>query len=259
MSDPATLTDAVEAIKGQAERKERAENIDTKVATAQGTVTSLNDDVAELAEAVETLQFYRQLLDQMFGTNEPPNVQTALEEAEDAVRSNKSDIVAALVENTDGGPGTPINELRKDVTAATKSVSQATESVKERLRSHKSEWEDRLSSARELQEIIGGQNDEFAKTVRWLEKIVTETMWEPERTASTVVTNWENATTQWENHEDLQGLKAFQQKHGLSNDAIQKVERLSSQSDLTLFDVDIEVLAELKDVSQLADAIELSI
>lgn len=259
MSDAAKLSDSVEAIKEKAERKEMAEHIDEKVATAQGTISTLNDDVRELAEAVETLQFYRQLLDEMFEGNEPPGVQSALEDAESAVRSNKTDIIDTLVENPEGGQGTSVNELRKEVTDATSSVKTATDSVKDVLRGYKNEWEKRLSSARDLQEIIGGQYDEFAKTVSWLEQIIGEQMWDSQRTASSVVTNWENATDQWENHQDLQGLDAFQKTHDLSDDAVEAVERLSSNTTLTLDDVDVDVLEELKGVDQLADAVELSI
>lgn len=259
MTDTATLSEAVEAIEEQTDRKETAENIDEKVATAQGTASKLNSDVRELAEAVETLQFYRQLLDKMFGGNEPPSVQSALDEAEAAVRSDKSDIVDALVENTEGGRGTPINESRKDVTGATSSVKDATESVKDRLRGYKSDWEDQLSSARDLQAIIGGQNDEFAKTVSWLEEIITTSMWNSGQSVSKVTTNWENATAQWERHQDLQGLDEFQETHGLSDDAVEAVNRLSSRSNLTLADVDIDVLRELKRIDQLENAVNLSI
>lgn len=259
MTTTRSLAEAVDAIGEKADRKEKAENIDKKVATALGTLSSLNDDVEELAEAVETLQFYRQILDGMFSGSEPPGVRSALDEAESAVRADKSEIVNALVENVDGERGTPINEIRKDVTGATSSVNEAIESVKNRLRGHQDEWEDRLSSARDLQKIIGEQNDEFARTISWLEEIVTTNMWKPEQTASTVVTHWENATNQWENHQDLQGLDAFQETHDLSDDAVQAVERLSSSSNLTLSDVNVDVLAELKGIDQLAEAVELSI
>lgn len=259
MSETEALTDAVGTIEEQANRKEAAENIDEKVATARGTLSSLNEDVEELAEDLETLQFYRQLLREMFEGDEPTGVHPAVDAAESAVQADYTEIVDALVEDAQGGQGTTINELRKDVTAATSSVNAATDSVKNRLRSYETEWEERLESAKELQVIIGEQNDEFAKTVNWLEKIVTRDMWDPNRTASTVVTNWDNATTQWEGHKDLQGLDAFQQTHDLSDDAVEAVERLSSQSSLTLADVDIDVLDELKDIDQLAEAVELSI
>lgn len=259
MSTNRTLAEAVDAIEEKADRKETAENIDEKVATARGTLSNLNNDVEELADAVETLQFYRQILDEMFGGSEPPGVRSSLDEAESAVRVDKSEIVNGLIENPGGERGTPINEIRKDVTGATSSVNDATESVKNRLRGHQDEWEDRLSSARDLQAIIGEQNDEFARTVSWLEDIVTTNMWKSDRTASTIVTNWENATDQWENHQDLQGLDAFQETHDLSDDAVRAVERLSSSSNLTLSDVDVDVLAELKEIDQLAEAVELSI
>ena len=259
MSKVETLNEVVEAIEEQAERKETAENIDEMVATARGTLSSLNGDVEELADEVETLQFYRQVLGEMFDGNEPSGVRPALEAAETAVQADSDEIINALVENVEGGQGTTINEFQKDVTGATSSVKDATDSVKGSLRSYQSEWEERLESAKELQQIIGEQNDEFAKTVGWLEEIVTRNMWNPERTASTVVTNWNNATTQWESHQDLQGLDAFQKTHDLSDDAVEAVERLSSRSNLTLSDVDIDVLEELKNIDQLAEAVELSI
>lgn len=259
MSTTQTLSESVEAIEKKADRKEKAENIEEQVATARGTLSRLNSDIEELAEAVKELQFYRQLLNEMFGGSELPGVRSALNKAESAVRVNQSEVVDALVEDTGGGTGTTINEIKKDVTDAISSVSKATESVKNRLRAYKNEWEERLSSARHLQQIIGAQNDEFANTVRWLEEIVNTNMWDPDQSASTVITTWEKATNQWEKHQDLQGIDAFQQTHGLSDDAVKVIEQLSSRSSLALSDVDVDVLGELKEIDQLAEAVELSI
>ena len=265
MSDTATLSNAVEAIEEQAERKETAENIDQKVAAASRTVTSLNNDVQELSEKVEVLQFYRQVFveivepAEIIEASEHPNVQSALEEAEDAVKPAQDEIVEALVDNTEGGPGSPVNELRKDVTAATASVKNATEGIRRNLREFQNEWEKRLTSARDLQEIISGQNDEFITTVSWMEKLVTEELWNPETSASTLISKWENAVEQWEAHRELQGLEEFQQTHDLSDDAINAVEKLSSRSSLTLANVDVDVLMELKQIDQLSEAVELSI
>ncbi len=265
MSDITTLSEAVEAVERQAERKETAENIDQKVAAASKTASSLNNDVRELSEKVEVLQFYRQVFAEIVEPSEiiqvfeSPNVQYALEKAEDAVKPIQNEIVEALVENTEGGPGSPVNELRKDVTAATASVKNATEGIQKNLRKFQIEWEERLTSARDLQQIISGQNDEFIKTVNWMEKLVTKEIWSPKRSASTLISNWERAIKQWESHRELQGLEEFQQTYDLSDDAINAVERLSSRSSLTLADVNVDVLAELKQIDQLAEAVELTI
>jgi hypothetical protein len=265
MSDTATLSDAVEAIEQQAERKETAENIDQKVAAASRTASNLNGDVQELSEKVEVLQFYRQVFAEIvepaeiIEAAEHPKVQSALEEAEDAVQPTQDEIVEALVDNTEGGPGSPVNELRKDVTAATASVENATEGIQKHLREFQNEWEERLTSARDLQEIISGQNEEFINTVNWMEKLVTEEIWKPESSVSMLISDWEGAIKRWEAHRELQGLEEFQQTHDLSDDAIDAVEKLSSRSSLTLADVDVDVLTELKQIDQLSEAVELSI
>lgn len=259
MSDAQSLSEAVAAIEEQAERKAASEKIDQKVAEANGTVSNLNSDVQDLADELHTLQYHRQIFVDMFDDDEPPTVESALQEAKDAVDVDRSIIVEGLVENSAGGPETPINNVRKEVTGAKSSVNNAEEEVKNRLRGHQSEWEERLSSARDLQEVIGEQNDEFVRTVDWLEEIVTEKMWEADHSAASVIREWENATAQWEDHQDLQGLDSFQQTHGLSDDAVDAVERLSSHAHLTLDDVDLEVLEELKGIEQLAQAVELEI
>lgn len=259
MSDTRAVSEAVTAIEEKAARKEQAENIDQKVTTARRTVSSLNSDISELTEAVRHLQFYRQILAEMFEEDVPRSVKSALDEAEAAVQLEQSAIVNGLVESPGGDPGTPVAELQRDVSDAKSSVKEVEERVKDIMRAQRNAWRDRLSSARELQGIIGEQNDEFARTVEWIEEIIENKIWNPDSSASAVVREWENATDQWRNHQDLQGLDAFQQTHDLSDDAIGEIEKLSASSDLTLADVDIDVLRELKSIEQLAEAVNLSI
>lgn len=259
MSDVQPLSEAVEAIEEQAERKEASEKVDEKVAAAQGTVASLEDDVRDLAAAVRDLQFHRQILIEMFDADQPGRVQPALEEARAAVDADRSQVVEGLIEDSQSGQGAAIEAVRSDISEAITSVNEAEDVLKDRLRGYQTEWEQRLSSARDLQDIIGDQNEQFVQTVDWLEEIVAEKMWETDHTAGSIVSEWENATAQWEDHQDLQGLDAFQRTHGLSDDAISAVERLSSHSNLTLADVDIDVLEELKQIDPLATAVELEI
>ena len=259
MSDAPTLSKAVESIKTHAERKEAAKNVGESVADARGTASKLNDDLFELAEAVQRLQFFRQILVEMFGEDVPESVHSALDEAKSAVEPEQDAVVDGLTKNPRGERGTPVNELHKDVTGAKRSIKYAEEGLNETLRTHQNKWENRLSSARELQDIIGEQNDEFIRTVNWLESIIENKVQNPENSASAVIREWKNATNQWENHQHLQGLDAFQRTHDLSDDAIDAVERLRSSSDLPLADVDVEVLEELQRIDQLSESVKLSI
>lgn len=264
----ATLSEAVDEIEQQATHKETAENIDEKIRGVEDRAANLNSDIDDLAKAVESLQFYRQvllesfddeLLESTFGQSEPASVAPALDEAQQAIHYEPEDIVDRLIQSTGPKGTTPVNEVRKDVTGAKKSVDDATEDLKDRLRTCENEWEDRFERARQLQDIIGDIDESFSKTLSWLEQLIKVDMWDTTKSANTVVNEWHNATDRWEDYEDLQGLDSFQQTHGLSNDAIAAVERLSSRSSLTLADVDVEVLDELKRVDQLSEAVDLSI
>jgi hypothetical protein len=264
----ATLSEAVNQIERQATRKENAENIDEKIEAARERASNLNGDVNDLADAVGNLQFYRRvllesfeddLLDSTFGQPEPVSVIPALEEAEEAVQYDQEEIVDRLIESTGPKGSTPVDEVRRDVTGAKTSVDDAIEDVKDRLRTCENEWEDRIERAHQLQEIVGEIDESFSGTLDWMERLIKKDMWDTTKSASTVVNEWHNARNQWEEHQDLQGLDSFQRTHGLSDDAIAAVERLSSHSNLTLADVDVGVLEELKQVDQLAEAVDLSI
>lgn len=252
MSDAVTLTNAVERIERKAKQKEDAENIDEKAKSARRSLNRLNGEMEELADAVSKLQFYRQLLYEAFDhPADLPSVTSALEQAEAATKWDSDEVTNKLVDSNTA-------QLQDEVSDATDAVEDATEAVKEELRDYWSDWDEQLSSARELQRIIGQQDDEFARTVNWLERLVHQDMRNPGKSASSIVSEWENATDQWENNESLQGLSAFKETHDLDDETIAVIRQLS-QNSVRLSDVDVDVLRELKQVSDLAYAVELKI
>ncbi|MFA9427071.1 hypothetical protein [Natronorubrum sp. A-ect3] len=252
MSNATTLADAASQIEQKAKNKEDAENVDAKAKSAQRSLERLNKELEELAEAVSKLQFYRRLLREAFSHSDNlPSVTSALEQAEAATERDRNEVTHKLVDLDTA-------RLQQEISDATDEVEEATETVKDELREYWSDWDDRLSSARELQRIIGQQEDKFAQTVNWLERLVHQGMQNPAKNASSIVNEWENASKQWKNNESLQGLSAFKQTHGLDDETVDVIRQLSQDS-VHLSDVDMDVLQELKQVTDLADAVELKI
>jgi len=252
MSDADTLTDAVSRIERKAANKEEAENIDEKVNSANRSLGRLNRELNELAEATEELQFYRQILYEAFDhSNDLSSISTALKEAEKATSVDRDGVVDKLVDME-------TTRYQEQISDATDEVESATDDIKDELRSYWSKWDEDLKSARELQRIIGQQDDEFAQTVDWLDKLVNQDMKNPQKDASSVVFEWENATEQWEENQSLQDLSSFKQTHGLDEETIDVIRDLR-QNSVPLSSVDIDVLRELKQVQDLADAVELEI
>jgi len=252
MSESATISEAVARIEDKAEQKEATESIEDSVDDASSALNRINRSLDDLAEAVEELQFFRQILDEAFSGEEPESVHSAIQAAENAVDADREDMVETLRE---GAP----EQVRSEISAATDQVKDASQKVRTRLNDdYWREWKERVSSAQELQRIIGSQNDEFARTIEWIERLVTKDMQNPQKRAKSVISEWENATAQWSDHQDLQGLSAFQETHDLSDNTIQSIQTMSQDS-VALSDVDIEVLRELKRIPDLEESIDLEI
>lgn len=252
MSESVTISEAVARIEEKAEQKAATESIEDSVDDASSDLNRINRSLDDLAEAVEELQFYRQILDEAFSGEEPESVHSAIQAAENAVDADREDMVETLRE------GSP-EQVRSEINAATDQVKEASQKVRTRLNEdYWREWKERVSSARELQRIIGSQNDEFARTIEWIERLVKKDMQNPQKRSKSVISEWENATAQWSDHQDLQGLSAFQETHDLSDNTIQSIQTMSQDS-VALSDVDIEVLRELKRIPNLEESIDLEI
>jgi len=252
MSETATLSDAVSSIEETADRKTNLETVDEKVSTAERRVKRLSSDLDDLADAIEELQFYRRILADAFDGDVPAAVHSALEDAENAAATDRDALVEQLRDES-------TTALQADIEDATDSVEHATRRVKKRLNDqYWSKWDERISSAKELQEIIGVHNAEFANTIKETERYIKKHMRDPEENAANVVSGWRKVTEQWEQHQDLQGLSAFQETHGLSDEAVSVVQQLSQDS-VTLAEVEINVIQELKDIPDLEAAVTLEL
>jgi hypothetical protein len=73
------------------------------------------------------------------------------------------------------------------------------------------------------------------------------------------VSEWGNATDNWEEHQSLQSFDDFKEKHDLSESTIEDVKTLSKSQQLTLADVSMDTLEEMKRVDELESAVELSL
>jgi hypothetical protein len=252
MSDTQTLSEEVSRIESKAEQKRRTDNLEERVNRAHSSLDHINSELGDLADAVDALQFYREILLEAFDGTEPTVVRRALSDAESVTDRDREDLVVVL---RDGSP----EEFRMQVSETTDDVQAATRKLRDRLDDdHWSVWNQKIAKAEELQQILGGSNREFEKTLNWITQLVNQEMQNPAQSASTVVEQWTNARAQWKDHKDLQDITQFQDTHGISDDAVDTIRTLS-QGSTTLDAVDVDVLRELKGISELAESISLDI
>jgi hypothetical protein len=92
-----------------------------------------------------------------------------------------------------------------------------------------------------------------------MRKLITQKIFNTGNSATSVVKEWGRAKAQWEEGEGFHGLDAFQSEHGLSDETMDAIERLSQHNSLTLENLDIDVLREMKSVKRLSEEVEIQI
>jgi len=139
MSASTPLSEAVSEIEENARAKQNAEQIDQKVTVARSLISNLNADIETLADDVQKLQFYREILDRAFGVSPPGDA--SITEARLAVDKDQEQLVQDLVESgldlddeagqISGGP--EFESYKRDIREAQQAVSRDIDAAKNKL------------------------------------------------------------------------------------------------------------------------------
>ena len=216
------------------------------------------------------------MFEEAFDGSAPMLVSSATQSAEKAIESTQEqlleDVQSSLADDgeTELGSDTDNGNLEVELTpkvskqisqirSAKQMVDNVTEQIEGQLESKQKAWSTKVSAAEELQKILGGQDGDFATTLNHMHTLLTRKLMDSSGSASNFVSQWTNAVSNWEQHQSLQSFDDFQEKHDLSDSTVEDVKTLSQSGELTLADVSLETIKEMKRVDELESAIELSL
>lgn len=276
MSSTESLPTVVEALEDKATKQKQAENTQYHVSVAQHNIREVNKELDGLISVLRELQYYKTVLEEAFDGSVPTVVSSAVQAAEKAIESNQEhlleDVQSGLIGDGETAVGTDsdhdnleveitpkISEQISQIQSAKQMVENVTEQIEGQLESKQTAWSTKVSAAEELQKILGGQDGDFARTLNHMHTLLTRELMEPSGSASNFVSQWTTAVGNWEQHQSLQSFDDFQAKHDLSDSTVEDVKTLSQSEQLTLADVSLETIEEMKRVDELESAIELSL
>ncbi|ELY95127.1 hypothetical protein C483_02146 [Natrialba hulunbeirensis JCM 10989] len=243
---------------------------------ARHNIRKVNSELNDLVKSLEDLQYYKEVHEGAFDGSAPTMTSSAAQTAEKAVETTQED----LLENAQSGgfaddetelgsdddSGDPEVEITPEVQtqisqirSAKKQVDDVTENIEGQLKSKREKWSTKVSAAEELQKILGGQNKDFSRTLNHMHQLLTRELMDSSGSASNFVSQWNKAVNNWEKHQSLQSFDDFQEKHDLSDSTVEDVKTLSQSQQLTLADVSLETVEEMKRVDELESAVELSL
>ncbi|RLM63817.1 hypothetical protein DVK05_12955 [Halorubrum sp. Atlit-8R] len=274
MSGTQSLPTAVDALEDKAREHKQAQNTEYHVSVARHNIREINSELDDLEESVRDLRYYKTVFVEAFDGSVPTMVSSAVQAAENAVEVTQDELLANIQNNAmDEGETvheedltglevelTPeVKKQRSQIRSAKQMVENVSENIQTKLESKRDTWSTRVSAAEELQKILGSQNSDFARTLNHMHQLLTRDLMDSSENASRFVSEWENATDNWEEHQSLQSFDDFKEKHDLSDSTIEDVKTLSKSQQLTLADVSMDTLEEMKRVDELESAVELSL
>ncbi|MFA9417985.1 hypothetical protein [Natrinema sp. HArc-T2] len=276
MSNTQSLPTVVEALEDKAKKHKQAKNTQFYVSVARHNIREVNSELDDLVKSLEDLRYYKTVLEEAFGTSAPTMTSSAVQTAEKAIETTQEELLENAQSDdfdddeaslgSDDGSGDPEVELtpavQKQITqiqSAKRQVDNVTENIESQLKSKREQWSTKVSAAEELQKILGGQNGDFARTLNHMHQLLTRELMDPSGSASNFVSKWKNAVGNWERHQSLQSFDDFQKKHNLSDSTVEDVKTLSESRQLTLADISLDTLEEMKRVDGFASAVKLSL
>lgn len=276
MSSTQSLPTVVGALEDKAKEHKQAENTQFHVSVARHNISEVNGELDNLVESLEDLRYYKTVLEGAFDGSAPTMTSSAVQAAETAVKTTQDDLLENVQSGEVGDDEVDLDsddeqsdlevqltpEVQKQIQqiqSAKQQVDNVRETIESKLESERDEWNEKVNAAEELQKILGGQNGDFSRTLNHMHTLLNRKLMKSTGTGSGFVSEWENAVSSWEEHQSLQSFDDFQENHNLSDSTVDDVRTLSRSQQLTLADVSLDSLEEMKRVDELESAVELSL
>lgn len=284
MSSSQSLPTTVEVLEEKAREHKQAQNTQYHVSVAEYNISELNGELDEFAECLRELKYYKTVLEDAFDGSVPSKTIDAVQMAEKVTEVSQEDLLTNVQrddvgqEETDHGGSDTDSSRRVEVEltdevetqtdqidAAKNQVQEATDRIQTLIENGRESWrgsdawKEKISAAEELQSILGRQSSEFNRALNHLRRLLNQELMNSSESAAEFVRQWERATSNWEKHQSLQSFDSFQDEHDISDSTIGDIRKLSESKRLTLADVSLDSLEEMKSVDELEQSVKLSL
>jgi len=249
------LEESVNAVEEKADRIERAKNTEQKVDSATDSIKRITVKLDDIDTRAEELSFYVSVLEEVFDgdRSDCAGLVDAIDDASQGANIKDEEILTAAEKVSFAGYYSRLD-------SAENSLDDAIDRVKNHI---EDEYIDgraaELNSAKELNSIIGGQNDDFVSHIRKMQSFLRTEVWNTSTSISSLSARWDRLKSEWEEHSSKQGWETFQREHGLSDSTIEDLKQFTGNDPVRLADLSIQSLEEIKEVDELESALQVEL
>lgn len=247
------LESKVSKMEAKAERIETEKHRDSKLDSSKRSINRLTKTLGSIEETAEELAFYVGILEKVFDGKRPDVVVEKIDAARETAAVDDETILEAAEKNR-------FAELVESVGEAEDDLDHAMEEVTDLIEEdYQSPWQDDLDSAKQLNQIIGGGDNEFLDIISNIKTFLEYDIWDSSNSVQGLAAQWERLQDTWERNSGKHGWEQFQQQHGLSEETIEEIRQFTTKDTVRLSDLSITTLEEVKSVSELETALQVEL
>jgi len=247
-----SLAEKAAELEEKAQKAERATNIENRVENARSDIQRVTQELADLEQSINQIQYYSGILTDVFADSQPMAVNDVSSLAIEAVNISDEELLVAADEDK-------LMDIKDQLDNVEDKVDKTTTSIRTQIRTHVDRWKSDIQSARELDRIISGGNSDFSEILYKMENFLTSEIDNPANNSSALANRWERLKSSWEKEGDKHGWDSFQSEYNIRDSTVKKLRKFTNQKSVSLSEFDIENIEDIKKIDELESAVNLRI
>lgn len=225
-------------------------NTEQRVDNAEEDLKKLNHALHKFENSLDELERQRGILAEIFKQSPPPEAVNAHDRAQSIADVTQDDILD-IIDDGNRSLSSHIDEVReiRDI------VDGARHTVDEQLKTIQKEKLADASTAESIQKLVGEDSDAM-KTISRYRSFINSIL-NPNDSVPRLKSQWQGLEKAFQNLDtDWEG---FRQRHGLSQQTIEDLKKLSREGEVDLDDLSNTSITEMLDVPELRSTVKVSL
>jgi chromosome segregation ATPase len=244
-----TLKSKVQDIESKKEAYRKATNYEATKQEYLSALESVERSLTQLRRDLDSMEFLAGVLTDVLGESLPRDV----EDARQSARSVTDRTVDDFWKLVDDGR---TDQYEQKIQQTRSAVNSAADTVKDELREVQSDWMTTISSAREIQKLVG-KSRKRTRALNEIEDFVRQRMWSETNSVASLNHEWNELLGDWE---DVRvDWEQFQNEHGLRDETIAILQDLADGDDIDLSRLNDDIAEEILSVSELRNVLKITI
>jgi DNA phosphorothioation-dependent restriction protein DptG len=148
------------------------------------------------------------------------------------------------------------DQYKKKIQQTRSEIKKAQDDVEEDIREFESDWLNTLSSAKEVQKLVG-ESKERNRAMNEIEYFVTDEIWDNSKDINQLINTWESLEQTW--REVRVDWEQFQKENSLNDQTIGLLKDLADGDEVSFSRMTDDVAEEILSVSELKNVLKVTI